>query len=368
MTRESGAELTLEQLLAQKTVPELRELAKGYYVHGQSKMKKEQLIAAVEAALRDPERLAELLYFVDVPTWSLFRRAAGKGSIVLPGDASPQYKLLTDSCYLHCTKDGGKTRVTVPAEVREVFSAMLADGFRQRKERFDLLHTYAMAATNLYGVIRQDDFIALFNSQNQKPTSDAELFPVLIRHIAVDAPYCLWEEYLVCDEFEENEFQDVPDLLARIGDKPRYIPPKAQLLQYADWRYFEPNVHTARLERYLIQAMGQTQEAAKEILSEIRFACAVESNFQAKVDILNEYGIRLSSQQQVSEIASLIMEVSNSTRLWSNNGHTPNELFELHERKMLLPRPDQPSKRVKVGRNDPCPCGSGKKYKKCCGR
>jgi len=24
------------------------------------------------------------------------------------------------------------------------------------------------------------------------------------------------------------------------------------------------------------------------------------------------------------------------------------------------------TKSVKVGRNDPCPCGSGKKYKKCC--
>ena len=24
-------------------------------------------------------------------------------------------------------------------------------------------------------------------------------------------------------------------------------------------------------------------------------------------------------------------------------------------------------KTQKVGRNDPCPCGSGKKYKKCCG-
>lgn len=23
---------------------------------------------------------------------------------------------------------------------------------------------------------------------------------------------------------------------------------------------------------------------------------------------------------------------------------------------------------IKVGRNDPCPCGSGKKYKKCCGK
>jgi preprotein translocase subunit SecA len=26
----------------------------------------------------------------------------------------------------------------------------------------------------------------------------------------------------------------------------------------------------------------------------------------------------------------------------------------------------QPAKSDKIGRNDPCPCGSGKKYKKCC--
>ncbi|NDP19930.1 MAG: hypothetical protein GZ091_02440 [Paludibacter sp.] len=26
----------------------------------------------------------------------------------------------------------------------------------------------------------------------------------------------------------------------------------------------------------------------------------------------------------------------------------------------------QPIVNTKIGRNDPCPCGSGKKYKKCC--
>ncbi|MGN0910738.1 MAG: SEC-C metal-binding domain-containing protein [Thermoguttaceae bacterium] len=26
------------------------------------------------------------------------------------------------------------------------------------------------------------------------------------------------------------------------------------------------------------------------------------------------------------------------------------------------------NKSPRVGRNDPCPCGSGKKYKHCCGR
>ncbi len=35
----------------------------------------------------------------------------------------------------------------------------------------------------------------------------------------------------------------------------------------------------------------------------------------------------------------------------------------------VAPGKPKPVRRTgkKVGRNDPCPCGSGKKYKKCCG-
>jgi len=35
-----------------------------------------------------------------------------------------------------------------------------------------------------------------------------------------------------------------------------------------------------------------------------------------------------------------------------------------------LPPPVQPihKEKTEIGRNDPCPCGSGKKYKKCCGK
>jgi len=39
------------------------------------------------------------------------------------------------------------------------------------------------------------------------------------------------------------------------------------------------------------------------------------------------------------------------------------------EEDALLPPPVEPIKTPKsAGRNDPCPCGSGKKYKKCCGK
>jgi preprotein translocase subunit SecA len=53
----------------------------------------------------------------------------------------------------------------------------------------------------------------------------------------------------------------------------------------------------------------------------------------------------------------------------------PPEVPKKHKRKMQLSHGDEgdrpaPVKREgrKIGRNDPCPCGSGKKYKKCCGR
>jgi SWIM/SEC-C metal-binding protein len=47
---------------------------------------------------------------------------------------------------------------------------------------------------------------------------------------------------------------------------------------------------------------------------------------------------------------------------------TPDEPEDITDMEILL----NPTKTViaetKVGRNDPCPCGSGKKYKKCCGQ
>jgi len=50
--------------------------------------------------------------------------------------------------------------------------------------------------------------------------------------------------------------------------------------------------------------------------------------------------------------------------------------FEMAQRQRAAAQAPQGEKKVKqikldqpkVGRNDPCPCGSGKKYKKCCGR
>ena len=47
-----------------------------------------------------------------------------------------------------------------------------------------------------------------------------------------------------------------------------------------------------------------------------------------------------------------------------------NDIFDEDKRKELYKEQKRSTtvvKGEKIGRNDPCPCGSGKKYKKCCG-
>lgn len=42
------------------------------------------------------------------------------------------------------------------------------------------------------------------------------------------------------------------------------------------------------------------------------------------------------------------------------------EISADNKKKKVVRRASPVTRRMKVGRNDPCPCRSGKKYKKCC--
>lgn len=61
------------------------------------------------------------------------------------------------------------------------------------------------------------------------------------------------------------------------------------------------------------------------------------------------------TKKQFENIYNIIDKYKNDIPIWIYNGYTKREVNSMPKEK-------------KVGRNDPCPCGSGKKYKKCCGK
>lgn len=149
------------------------------------------------------------------------------------------------------------------------------------------------------------------------------------------------------------------------------------------------------------------QQAAEEIVQQIRLnirSSSGQSAVQDVINILQEYRISLKDDKEVNEYLSLAIELNNSGRLWAIKGNIPNEI---RSREQLSPQSplkivfgpniqgtnipaeiqkaiesgkfqgritedadevERASQARKIGRNDPCPCGSGKKYKNCCGR
>lgn len=360
----AGPPMTLAETLAYKTVDELRQLAAAYEIKCASKLRKEGLVQSVRTALLERARMEEVLYIVEPEEWKLFQKAVNSPYRSRDVEQSPR-GVLQSLGYLQTFRDGGRLIYVVPDEMRQLYQELLSDGFRERKERGDLVHAYASAAVNLYGVIRQDDLISIFNGQNGKKLTKGELFSILIRHIALDRGYVLWEEYIVNDAFDDNDYQDVHDLLAQVGNKPRYIPGKTEFLKYADPDYYEPTPYATLVERYLLEDAGLGQRTAAELMAALHYAIILESGIKELLEFLHEYHVPIDpAELQVA--ADLLSGLANNTRIWSNNGHTPNEIFELYERQRLKRLP--PVKAAKIGRNDPCPCGSGKKYKRCCGR
>ena len=73
--------------------------------------------------------------------------------------------------------------------------------------------------------------------------------------------------------------------------------------------------------------------------------------------------ISVQSEERKKEVAAIFAEHKWNCEI-EVNPDNPENIKDLD----TLLHPVQPVKSAnKVGRNDPCPCGSGKKNKKCCG-
>ena len=73
--------------------------------------------------------------------------------------------------------------------------------------------------------------------------------------------------------------------------------------------------------------------------------------------------VTVQTEERLKEVASIFEENG-----WKNTIELePDKPEDTTDLEILL-NPQTPRiVEKKVGRNEPCPCGSGKKYKKCCG-
>ena len=78
----------------------------------------------------------------------------------------------------------------------------------------------------------------------------------------------------------------------------------------------------------------------------------------------NPAKISVQTQERVNELESIFKENGWKYKIEL----APDKPEDITDLEILLNPPKTRRVENKVGRNLPCPCGSGKKYKKCCGK
>lgn len=116
---------------------------------------------------------------------------------------------------------------------------------------------------------------------------------------------------------------------------------------------------------------GKLSEVAKEFeMDSVTF-----SGFLDGINTSFESEISLDDLTEETELDSVIVwdklffNMLNAKADWLYEIEAWNDILSIEERKVI--RKDFNKSKIvvnenKIGRNDPCPCGSGKKYKKCC--
>ncbi|MBN1684573.1 MAG: preprotein translocase subunit SecA [Gammaproteobacteria bacterium] len=142
---------------------------------------------------------------------------------------------------------------------------------------------------------------------------------------------------------------------------------KSVMLQNLD-RHWKEHLATMDHLRHSIHLMGYAQKDPKREYKRQSFHLFTDMLDRVKFDVIQILSTVQVEDPKAYEAIEAQRRKASSRKMVYEHAN-PNEAAsasdENEDQEKAQPmRRDTP----KVGRNDPCPCGSGKKYKKCCGR
>ena len=290
---------------------------------------------------------------------------------------------------------------------------------------FRLLRKYFSAAANLYGALPLRKMYEIINSHNPNLITKEEFisFAKIARHER--------EGYFILSEdeifqggkyapFLDHEIIDTTlleiDIVRYIYlkksqyGKPYYVPDKKYFIAYSNPLHYDAINEVTALRNFLKERL-HLEKALEDLIYGIVFfgSRCLNISLDTVLRKMEENGVQIETEADLNAFSELYHNFCNNTRMQTNRGHAPNEIHALKEDQqnskgvtatpypiipfttdlkntpkadILVPEesfdffhPPYSDKnssstphQAKVGRNSPCPCGSGRKYKRCCGR
>ncbi len=294
------------------------------------------------------------------------------------------------------------------------------------EEAVGLLHDYFHAFANFYYILPLKDAFKIIERQNKNLVTEEQF--IAFSEIARHEEHVYWilgseslytrepesapiDREIIVKHLLDIDIYDYYRLSELQAGKKLYIPEKAELLKYRDDSYIEETPQTRAVTSFIKSELKLSSSEIRVLLDDMIWNIkSVDDRFDNIIEILESRKLLFSSEEHFNKFARLYSDLNNSTHIPANRGFAPSEVYkseipksislppDLREQlrsgelnaidivdafadidypdelkrlllKEILSSVNAPSAAEKnVGRNDLCPCGSGKKYKKCCGK
>lgn len=345
---------TLSALLDKMTKDELIKIAKKYSVKGITTLKKAEAVERIKNVVMESN--GEILNTIEENTFKFIKELSSSSGL-------RRYQC-NDLIYINYLRKrglvftvniGDELNIVIPEELRIIIDRNLTKDIKEKsKLNYQIIRVVAGMAY-YYGVISFECLKNTLNSLLNIKISDDVLLALVYDGEELGYDYVVNENYICHIDVEDA---DMMLSMQKESEISYYKFDKKALMAAGKPDFIEDNKQKSKLE----SALGELFVIDKNILAEemdgFIFAIKNEMNMDEAINnFLEAYEIQSDEERNI-----FIYELqlfAKSIRRWSLKGYSETEIEKANQRVV---------NEVKIGRNDPCTCGSNKKFKKCCGR
>lgn len=351
MKRKFISEMSYTEMLRSYSAVDLKEIAKAWLIKGYSKLKKEDLSDLIHDHVFSNLEIQFTLFNLDHLT---VVAELYKGNNVFANFPIAANELTSLGIVLEGNVAGVK-QVIMPND--------LGDMFMQYYNKYNdiltfntILKDYMELFVTYYGVVKVEQFVDSFYAFNEQ-SIEKELIEKCILYTAdktknavVDGEFL---HYYRLAEFE-TVYKDI-ETKEEINYK---VIDHTILQDFIGKGNIFLNDACAELEVVLDKHFAGSEVVVTDVLDELRVMLAYNHGISDFIKLFTKKH-EDATMIAIKEFADVMIVLNTEMPHWELKGNSPLEI-KLTQRQMPIVKGD------KIQRNDPCPCGSGKKYKKCC--
>lgn len=349
-----GGEYSFISLLDKMTKDELVKISRKYSVKGITTLKKADAVERVKNIIL--ERNTEIINKLEESVLKFLKELSNSSGL-------REYQC-DDLLYTNFLRDRGlvftglindELYIILPEELKVLLEKNLTKEVKENsKLNYEIIRAIAGMAY-YYGVISYENLKANINALFNISIED-ELVETLIND-GEELGY----DYIVNDEYIYHIDVEDTEMILNMQSKNtvEYCKfDKKTLIKAGNPDFIEDNKQKAKLETVMGELFVIDKNILKEEMDGFIFAIKNEMPMDEAIDnFLEAYEIQSDEERNIFTYELQLF--AKSIRRWTLNGYSQNEVEKISQRVV---------NDVKIGRNDPCTCGSNKKFKKCCGR